>query len=310
MKFIAAALALLPLTAAAQVTVPAWAFPNTTPEIAPKPPYDSLIPLHLGTSTKTFTMAQMKDFFFVPDWYPTLHPPMPDIVKVGRKPQVFACAYCHLADGGGRSENAVLAGLPVDYIIRQVADIKSGARKEAIPDWSLAVRMHSLSQAVTEAEVAEAARYFNRLKARKRYTVIESATVPLTLEAGGLYVERAGGRTEPLGARIIEMTTDLYRHELRDPNETFTAYVPPGSIATGRKIASKTCATCHGPTLRGLGPIPPIAGRSPLYVLRQLLAISTGTRSTPASMPMQQLVEFMTLDEMIAVSAYAGSLKP
>ncbi len=254
-------------------------------------------------------MAQMKDFFFVPDWYPNTHPKMPDIVARGRKPAVFACAYCHLPDGGGRAENAVLAGLPVDYMIRQVADIRDGTRREAKPDWSLAVRMHSTSVAVTDAEVAEAARYFAKLRARKRHFVVESATVPLTLEAGGLYVERAGGLTEPLGARIMELTSDLHRHELRDPNETFIAYVPVGSMARGKRLA-RTCIACHGPSLRGVGDVPAIAGRSPTYIFRQLLAFRTGARATSTSAPMQAAVSALDLDDMIAVSAYAGSLKP
>ena len=306
---LAAALLLAPLTAHAQFTVPAWAFPNTTPEIAPKPPYDSLVALHLPNSTKSFSMLQLKDFFAVPDWFPGTHPPMPEIVSRGRKPNVFACGYCHLPDGGGRSENALLAGMPVDYIVRQVADIRDGTRREAIPEWSLAVRMHTLSLSVTDAEVAEAARYFSKLKPRKRYIVVEATNVPRTLEGGGLYVERAGGETEPLGARIIEVTSDFYRHELRDPQETFTAYVPVGSIARGRSLA-KTCATCHGPTLRGLAMAPPIAGRSPLYMVRQLAAFRTGTRATSTSAPMQALTATLSIDDMIAVSAYAGSLKP
>lgn len=307
----AAALALLlPHASSAQqaFVVPAWAFPNFSPEIQPKPPYDSLVPLFVPNSTKSFTMAQLKDFFAVPDWFPRTHPPMPDIVSRGRKPAVFACGYCHLPDGNGRSENAVLAGLPVDYMIRQVADIRDGTRKEAM-EWSLAVRMHSTSVAVTDAEVADAAHYFAKLPAKRRYKVVESATAPRTLEGGGLYVERAGGQTEPLGARIIEVTSDFYRHELRDPNETFTAHVPVGSIARGRLIG-RTCATCHGPSLRGVKDIPAIAGRSPSYILRQLVAFRTGARATSTSEPMQKVVSTMDLDDMIAVSAYAGSLKP
>jgi cytochrome c553 len=41
---------------------------------------------------------------------------------------VFACGFCHRADGPGGPENADLAGLPKSYIIRQMADYKRGAR--------------------------------------------------------------------------------------------------------------------------------------------------------------------------------------
>jgi hypothetical protein len=42
---------------------------------------------------------------------------------------VFACGFCHLPNGLGRPENSSLAGLPASYIVQQVADFKSGARK-------------------------------------------------------------------------------------------------------------------------------------------------------------------------------------
>ena len=47
-----------------------------------------------------------------------------------------------------------------------------------------------------------------------------------------------------------------------------TAYVPPGSISKGEAIAktgggkTSACISCHGPDLKGMGPMPPLAGRS------------------------------------------------
>ena len=70
------------------------------------------------------------------------------------------------------------------------------------------------------------------------------------------------------------------------------------------------CATCHGPGLRGLGPVPGIAGRSPSYVVRQLWDFRHGARAGPASALMRPVVERLTLDEMIALAAYLGSLPP
>ena len=64
------------------------------------------------------------------------------------------------------------------------------------------------------------------------------------------------------------------------------ARVPPGSIKKGEAIVTsgadgKTlpCTTCHGPDLKGLGDVPPIIGRSPIYVYRQLNDIKIGTRN-------------------------------
>ena len=79
-------------------------------------------------STAAFTLTQARDLFFALDWHPSDHPPLPDIVAYGRKPDVMACGVCHRADGPGGPENASLAGLPAQYITQQMADFKSGAR--------------------------------------------------------------------------------------------------------------------------------------------------------------------------------------
>ena len=50
---------------------------------------------------------ELPDFFLAPDWHPGNHPPMPEVVARGRKPEVFACGFCHRADGrhsGGKAD--------------------------------------------------------------------------------------------------------------------------------------------------------------------------------------------------------------
>jgi cytochrome c553 len=56
--------------------------------------------------------------------------------------------------------------------------------------------------------------------------------------------------------------------------------------------------------------VPPIAGRSPTYLLRQLVAFRTRARLTAEGMPMQPVVDGLGLRDMIATAAYAGSLPP
>jgi cytochrome c553 len=107
---------------------------------------------------------------------------------------------------------------------------------------------------------------------------------------------------------------------MRDPMETFTVYVQPGTLARGRKLAVSAplasptrCATCHGPELRGgtTGTIgPPIAGKSPLYLLRQLIGFRTNARKGATAAPMQIVTHRLSLDDMIATAAYAGSRAP
>ncbi|MDB4917461.1 MAG: cytochrome c class, partial [Gemmatimonadetes bacterium] len=204
-----------------------------------------------------------------------------------------------------------------EYIVRQIEDMKTGARKSAMAGWAPFNNMHRVADSVTAAEARAAAKYFAGIPARRHFNVVERAEIPVAYQVAFVYAIKKDGGTEPLGDRFIEVADDLERHELRDPKATYTAFVPPGSIATGKRIATakekiplRACASCHGPALLGVGPIPPIAGRSPSYLFRQLLAFRNGARVTQTSAPMQKVTASLTLDEMIAVSAYAGSLRP
>ena len=93
-----------------------------------------------------------------PIWHPGDHAPLPDIVANGRKPEVAACGYCHRADGPGGPENADLAGLAKNYIIRQMADYRSGARSTAVPGRVPPSMMIALSKPITDAEVVRGLR--------------------------------------------------------------------------------------------------------------------------------------------------------
>jgi cytochrome c553 len=134
---------------------------------------------------------------------------------------------------------------------------------------------------------------------------------------GWVYAAIPGALQEPLGERLIEISPDPMRHEHRDDAMPYVAYVPPGSIARGRVMASSgangltlACIACHGGQLRGAGFIPAIAGRSPSYLLRQLLAFQTGARTSAAGQPMQAVVARLKITDMIDVAAYAASLPP
>lgn len=307
-----------PITTAEALPVPAWAFPTTSKEaVVVSPPFDSVTPIHLKGSRRTFTLAQTRNQNSPPDWYPTLHPRMPEPVSRGRGRSLSACGYCHLPDGQGRSENATLAGLPADYILRQLDDMKSGARTVAMPGWAPFANMHRVADSVTAGEARAAAEYFARVPARRHFAVVERAQIPAVYQVAFVYAAKKAGGTEPIDGRLIEIADDLERHELRDPKATYTAFVPPGSIAAGRRIAlakekvpQRACASCHGPSLLGVGPIPPIAGRSPSYLFRQLFAFRNGARVTATSAPMQAVAASLDMNEMIAVAAYAGSLRP
>ncbi|MEJ0038172.1 MAG: hypothetical protein WDO68_19185 [Gammaproteobacteria bacterium] len=307
--------------AAARTTpnVPAWIFPLATPVVrtAVAAP-ETAKPVHLPNSTEEFTRAQLSNRFVAPDWYPRSHGPMPEVVARGRAPDLYACGYCHTPGGQGRPENAPLAGLPSEYIVQQVTDFQSGARRALLPGvFPPADLMIHEAMKTLPAEAQSAAEYFSREKLRPRVIVLERSSVPRTQVVGSVYTPIANGGEEPLGTRLIELARDGEQHENRDERMRYVAYVPRGSVARGRVLARTgdrgltiACVTCHGNKLQGMGAIPPLAGRSPSYLLRQLLAFQTGARSGVTAQPMQPVVANLDIGNMIDAAAFAASLPP
>jgi len=274
-------------------------------------------PVHVPGSTAEFTHAQIADLYYVPDWHPGGHPVMPGVVAHGRKPEVFACGYCHLPNGQGRPENSSLAGLPEDYLVEQMADFKSGLRKSSEPKLKPVAFMIAYETKASDEEIQAAAAYFSGLKPKRWIRVVETKTVPKTHVAGWMLVALEGSEMEPIGQRIIETPEDLEQTELRNDASGFIAYVPVGSIKKGKALvtvggAGKTipCATCHGAELKGMGDVPSIAGRSPSYLVRQLYDMQKGARAGAKMQLMKAPVANLTVEDMVSIAAYTASLQP
>ena len=303
----------------AHAAPPYWAYaadPPTATSHAEAKPADNT-PQHVPKSTASFTRAQIGDLFNTPDWRPAEHPAMPEVVAHGRKPNVYACGYCHLPNGQGRPENSSLAGLPADYIVQQMADFRSGGRKRSDPGLPPIALMIGVATNADEQQIQAAATYFSALKPKSWIRVVETSTVPKTHIAGRMLVVSEPVVMEPIGQRIIETPENLERTELRDDTSGFIAYVPVGSIEKGEALvttggAGKTmqCAACHAPELKGLGNVPSIAGRSPSYIVRQLYDIQNGARAGAATQLMKAPVAKLTLDDMVSIAAYTASLLP
>jgi cytochrome c553 len=203
---------------------PAWAFPVNPPDFKPAP--DDGTPRRVPGSTATYTLTQVRDLFVAPDWHPADHPPMPEVVSHGRKPDVQACGVCHRADGPGGPENSSVAGLPAAYIVQQMADFRTGARTSSVPQRLPVVLMISLSKAVTDAEVQAAAVYFSMLKPKPIISVVETDMVPKSYVYGWHLAAVTTDEKEPIGQRIIEVPEDLEQFVSRDTRSRFIAYVP------------------------------------------------------------------------------------
>ena len=299
----------------------AWAYAVAEAPIPPPPPADDSLKT-IPDSTQSFTMKQIRDTGNPVDWFPNDHPPMPQIVAHRRSPTanpwIGSCGLCHYPNGKGRPENAPVAGLPKGYILQQLNDFKSGARKTADPGKANTATMAGNAAGITDEEALAAAKYFSSLKMTSWIKVVEAETVSKVRNAGGFYVPVEGSEMEPLGRRILEMPVDPDATEnFRNPHSGWIAYVPVGSVKKGEDLvvrggAGKTvaCAACHGDKLKGNDNFPPLAGRSPSYLARQLYDIQHYTRNGAGAQLMRPVVQKLTEDDILNITAYLASLEP
>jgi len=274
-------------------------------------------------SGKSYTLAQLEDALNPPDWYPDEHRPMPKIVAHGSRgsadsPPLLPCALCHLPNGSGHVESASLAGLSVAYIVRQFADFRSGARRISVGNSSTTGFLTSLKKRYTDDQILAAAEYFAALKPRQWIRVVETTTVPISVISPETLMRTplALRGTEPLGDRIVELPESTQGLLYRDSHSGFIAYVPQHSVAAGEALvrattgATLSCASCHGANLTGIGDVPPIAGRPPTYVVRQLWGFQNGERRGSSATIMQSISSKLTSAEMLAIAAYLASRAP
>ena len=303
---------------------PSWAFamdPPATSELQRK--IDDNIVRHVPNSKIGITRKEALDLHNVPDWHPETHPPAPGIVMHGRMQRPAACAFCHLPNGMGIPEDAPLAGLTADYMIRQIKDYQSGVRGSARPEM---VSFHgmavTIASVMTDQETKEAADYYASLKPVPWIKVIEAKTVPKTRVIQYTVMPDPAGGTEPIGNRIIETPIDPVLYDLHDDGVGFVAYVPPGSIKKGEVLAqtgadgqTTPCVTCHGVDLKGGKapggePAPHLAGGSPSNIVRQLYNFQSGARGGPNAELMIPIVPDLSTEDMVNLAAYISSLEP
>ena len=177
--------------------------------------------------------------------------------------------------------------------------------------------MMRIGAAATEEEALVAAEYFSSIDFKPWIRVVETDMVPVTRFAGSIHKVVEGGGMEPIGIRVVETPEDLHRTELRDDASSFVAYVPPGAKARGADLVNTgdggrtvVCTTCHGLDLRGIGPVPALAGRSPSYMARQLYDLQQGNRDGLWSDLMDRAVIDLTAEDIVDIVAYTASLDP
>jgi cytochrome c553 len=304
---------------------PDWAFFVPSPE-----PVRLVTPRGTGSmwsapgSRRTYTIAELQNVLAPPDWYPDEHPPMPAVVArgssgPGQGAPLLPCALCHLPNGAGHAESASLAGLPADYIKRQFADWRSGARRIAVGDANAVAFLTALKKRYSSRQIEQAARYFASLRPRVWIRVVETDRAPAAAvdRQTLMRLPVSGGGTEPLGVRIVELPEDPLRFVYRDSHSGLVALVPKGSIAAGKVLVNQAaspgippCTTCHGERLTGLASAPPLAGRPPTYIVRQLWAFQHGDRAAESAAPMRVVAANLTVAQMVSIAAYIATRAP
>jgi cytochrome c553 len=298
--------------------LPEWAYTPPVPGAPPPPsalPADDNAVVRIPGTTKTFTRGELRALKETMDWFPEdRRGTIPDVVRFGKE-GTRQCTLCHLPDGSGRPENAPVSALHPAYFMQQMQDYRNGLRKSADPRKANTNTMIAYARATTVEDDRAAAEYFAQQPYPRRMKVVESKTAPKVRMQGGMHMAipaNEGGGMEPLRADdLVEVPDDNLRAEARDTRMPWTVYVPPGTLNRGKQAAAKhQCAVCHGANLEGVGPIPPLAGRSPSYTVRQLFDMKTGARRGPWSEVMKPIVASMSVQEMAAVAAYAASIPP
>jgi cytochrome c553 len=274
-------------------------------------------PYRVAGSSLAFSLNQVLDDENPVDWFPSEHVRPPFAVAHQRPNGATPCAECHLYNGHGFLGAADLNGLTAPYIIEQVKAFRSGARRSADPARADTAEMIKVAKAVSDADLAQAAAYFAGQPRQPRLRVEETDDVPVTKpdKLGWLDLIPNGGR-EPIGARVIEVSEDMDQLLLGDSHVNFIDYAPVGAVTRGEALvrtggaSAQPCRACHGQDLRGVGDIPPLAGRSAPYLARMLWDIKSGARTGPTVAPMQTPVRGLTEQNILDTSAYLASLKP
>jgi cytochrome c553 len=289
-----------------------WAYPVASAVVL-KPPVPEIHgPQQIEGSSRSYTQQELDLINIAVDWFPDSHAPMPTIVRDGSANGGFACGSCHLATGMGHPESGDVQGLTPQYFIQAMEDYRTGVRKDPI-------RMTAISKATSEQDVREAAAWFATLEPVAGWSKVEErGMVPKTYLGQGRmrHVDKDAPGMEPIGNRIITLPEDARKAIQRDPRTGagFVSYVPPGSLASGKALAGggngKTidCTICHGEGLKGSGDVPRIAGVHPIYLVRQLYNFQTGVNNSAGAQLMKRVVANLTDEDIVALSAYAGSL--
>ena len=189
------------------------------------------------------------------------------------KAKAAMCGACHGATGLSPSPTYPnLAGQKAAYIVKQLADFKSGARTNMM--------MAPMAVNLSEQDMADLAAYFSsQERSSKKAAASDNSSAPAAATAGS-----------------VEIVTST-------PAKGLYA----GDVKAGQQ-KSGMCASCHGAD--GNSPIaiyPKLAGQSASYLSKQLADFKSGNRVNPI---MAGMVAGLSPQDMDDLAAYFAVQTP
>jgi cytochrome c553 len=189
------------------------------------------------------------------------------------KAKAAMCGACHGATGLSPSPTYPnLAGQKAAYIVKQLADFKSGARTNMM--------MAPMAANLSEQDMADLAAYFSsQERSGKKAAASDNSSAPSAATAGS-----------------VEIVTST-------PAKGLYA----GDVKAGQE-KSGMCASCHGAD--GNSPIaiyPKLAGQSASYLSKQLADFKSGNRVNPI---MAGMVAGLSPQDMDDLAAYFAVQTP
>ncbi len=184
------------------------------------------------------------------------------------------CIACHGVDGNSPSDMfPKLAGQHESYIIKQLADFKSGARANAV--------MAPMVANLTEQDMADLGAFFE-----SQPRSVQSATTD----------DVAVSTDSPAPVANTEVVTST-------PAKAIYA----GDVKAGQE-KSAMCVACHGTDGNSVVPMyPKLAGQSASYLAKQLADFKSGARVDPVMAGMVAGLSTTDMDDLAAYYAVQTS---
>lgn len=124
-------------------------------------------------------------------------------------------------------------------------------------------------------------------------------------------------------AIMLPFVTHLTATDIDDIN-AYLATLPPGNDSAepqlfdrgkliyhaGMPTGAPSCAACHGPAGKGISGVPALAGQHAAYIIAQLQAFDTGTRSNDQHAIMRDIAKKLSNEDRKAVASYISGIRP